>query len=65
MHGYFSVEEIRWFYGAYGFVGFTGLIFVAKGLRRIVKRPEGYYGQNAIDTEVYPEDQLGRKDHHV
>jgi hypothetical protein len=32
------------FYGAYGFVGSVLLVLVAKYiLRRIVKRPEGYY----------------------
>ena len=31
------------FYGIYGFLSCVGLIFLAKGFRKIVKRPEDYY----------------------
>ncbi len=55
---HFQVEYIRGFYAIYGFVMFTGLIFVAKALRYFIKRPEDYYGDKAIDTEEYPTDQL-------
>jgi hypothetical protein len=37
---------------------FTVLIFVAKFLRLIIKRPENYYGDKAIDQEDYPASQL-------
>ena len=57
-YGHFFIEEIPGFYGAYGFVMFTVLIFVAKFLRLIIKRPENYYGEKAIDQEDYPASQL-------
>lgn len=31
------------FYAAYGFVACVALVLTAKGLRRLVKRPEDYY----------------------
>ena len=57
-HGHFNIEEIPGFYGVYGFFMFTTLILVAKALRTIIKRPENYYGDKAIDGEDYPNDQL-------
>lgn len=42
-HGHFPWEEAPGFYAAYGFIGCVGLIFVAKALRLLVKRDEGYY----------------------
>ena len=57
-HGHFHIEEIPGFYGAYGFFMFTALILVAKALRLLIKRPENYYGDKAIDGEDYPADQL-------
>ena len=33
------------FYGIYGFVSCVSLVLAAKGLRRIVMRPEDYYGR--------------------
>ncbi len=62
-HGHFKAEDYPGFYGVYGFVMFTGLILLAKGLRVLIKRDEGYYGDKAIDTEDYPEDQLEKVDH--
>ena len=32
-------------------------------MRVLIKRDEGYYGDKAIDTEAYPEDQLQKVDH--
>ena len=57
-HGHFHIEEIPGFYGAYGFFMFTALILVAKALRILIKRPENYYGDKAVDGEDYPADQL-------
>ena len=57
-HGHFDIEEIPGFYGAYGFFMFTALILVAKALRLLIKRPENYYGDKAVDGEDYPADQL-------
>lgn len=42
-HGHFSWENAPFFYAVYGFVACVSLIFVAKLLRFIVKRKEGYY----------------------
>jgi hypothetical protein len=57
-HGHFHIEEIPGFYGIYGFFMFNALILVAKVLRTLIKRPENYYGDKAIDGEDYPNDQL-------
>ena len=57
-HGHFHIEEIPGFYGAYGFFMFTALILVAKALRLLIKRPENYYGDKAVDGEEYPTAQL-------
>ena len=62
-HGHFAVENVPGFYGIFGFVGFTGLIFAATALRRIVKRPEDYYGNKAVDSEHYPDAGLDKVDH--
>jgi len=43
MHGEFSVEHFYGFYAVYGFISYVLLIFVAKGLRKIIMRKEEYY----------------------
>lgn len=63
MHGTFGFDGFPVFYALYGFVMFTALILLAKGLRVLVKRPEDYYAPYAVDTEDYPEDQLERIEH--
>ena len=62
-HGYQEMEHLPAFYAIFGFVGFTALIFLARGLRVLVKRPEDYYAPNAVDSEAYPPDQLEIRDH--
>ena len=62
-HGYMEMERYFGFYAAYGFVMFTGLILVAKALRRLIKRPEDFYGDKAIDTEDYPDAELEKEEH--
>jgi peptidoglycan/LPS O-acetylase OafA/YrhL len=37
-------EHVKAFYPLYGFVGIVILVLAAKGLRRLVMRPEDYYG---------------------
>ena len=64
-HGHFTAEDYPGFYAVYGFVMFTALILLAKGLRVLIKRPEDFYGDKAIDTEDYPEDQLEKVDHNA
>lgn len=62
-HGHFEVEHIPGFFGAYGFIMFTGLILLAKALRVLIKRPEDYYGENSVDAEDYPPAGLDRVDY--
>lgn len=45
MHGAFAVEHFYGFYAVYGFISYVLLIFVAKGLRKIIMRKEDYYDQ--------------------
>lgn len=59
-HGHFEIEAFPNFYGFYGFIMFTAVILIAKLLRVFVKLPEDYYGDKAIDSEAYPEDQLDK-----
>lgn len=42
-HGPFAVEHWFGFYGWYGFVACVALVIAAKGLRRLLMRPENYY----------------------
>ncbi len=42
-HGPFEIEHWWGFYGIYGFVGCVFLVLAAKGLRKLVMRPEDYY----------------------
>ncbi len=43
-HGEYAVETWIGFHGVYGFVSCVGLVLAAKGLRRLLKRDEDYYG---------------------
>ena len=42
-HPYFEVENIPNFWGLWGFGCFVFIVFVGKGLRKIVMRDEDYY----------------------
>lgn len=42
-HADFPWEGVTDFFAVYGFVSCVGLIFIAKGLRLIVKKDENYY----------------------
>jgi len=53
-HSAFEMEDLPGFFAVYGFVSFTALILAAKALRVLIKRPEDYYGDKAIDREEYP-----------
>ncbi|MEW5912160.1 MAG: hypothetical protein AB1814_06365 [Thermodesulfobacteriota bacterium] len=44
-HGHFSWEQAPEFFAAYGFVSCVVLVLAARVLRRLVKRPEDYYGR--------------------
>ncbi len=50
-HGTFAVEHQPIFYCVFGFVVYAALIFAAKALRRLILRPEDYYGSAAADAE--------------
>ena len=50
-HGTFPIEQMPLFYCGFGFVIYLVLIFLAKGLRRLILRPEDYYGAEATDQE--------------
>lgn len=62
-HGHFDMENISGFYGLFGFVAFSIVIFGAKALRVLIKRPEDYYGDHAVDAEDYPRAGLEKRDH--
>lgn len=62
-YGHFAVEYLPGVYGAFGLVMFTVMIFVAKAVRSLLKRPEGYYGDKSVDNEDYPADQLEKVNH--
>lgn len=51
------------FYAVFGFLAFTFIIFAAKALRLIIRRPEDYYGEQDINAEETPEHMLERKTH--
>jgi len=42
-HGDFPWEEVPGFFAVYGFLSCVAFIFIAKGIRMIVKREEDYY----------------------
>ena len=50
-HAYFHIEEIPFIYAVYGFVSYATVIFLAKGLRLIIRRPEDYYAQDSTEVE--------------
>ena len=43
-HAEAGVDALYGFYAAYGFIACVALVLAAKGLRRMVMRPEDYYG---------------------
>lgn len=40
---YFGIEGWYGFYAILGFAAYCGIIYTAKALRRLVRRPEDYY----------------------
>ncbi|MEL7060507.1 MAG: hypothetical protein AAGN46_10820 [Acidobacteriota bacterium] len=45
-HAHFGFERFFAFYALWGFASFFGLVLVAKAWRRVVERPEDYYGDD-------------------
>jgi hypothetical protein len=54
-HGHFPIEHVFGFYALFGFVAYVGLIFLAKGLRTILMRPEDYYVRDYRDRGSGPD----------
>lgn len=50
-HTKLPIEQFPAIYGLFGFAVYVIIIFLAKGLRLIVRRREDYYEPLAIDTE--------------
>lgn len=63
-HGHFSFEHLWGFYGLFGFIAFSIVIFGSKALRVLIKRDETYYSPHVIDGEDYPEDGIDIAEHH-
>lgn len=62
-HGYFKFEVTSAFYAITGFVAFTLIVLAAGQLRRLIKRPENYYGDRSVHGESYPEHGLEKLHH--
>ncbi len=62
-HVYLGVEEFPGFYALYGFFMCAALVICARGMRLFLKRNENYYAPHDVESEAYPEDQLGRTEH--
>ena len=58
-HPHFGIDKLFGFYGIYGFIMFTFIIFASKVLRLLAMRTENFYGSKAVDGEEYPNDELG------
>lgn len=57
-HAYFGFEGSRGFYAIAGFAAFAIIVLAAGQLRRLIKRPENYYGERATNAETYPDEGL-------
>ena len=62
---YVSIEQIPGFYAFYGFFMCVFLVLTGKTLRLLLMRSEDYYGDSAVETESFPEDQLDRSPHDI
>lgn len=49
-HAEFPWEGQFGFFATYGFVSCVALIFIAKGLRRLIRRDEDYYDRPEADS---------------
>ena len=59
-HVYLGIEEFPGFYALYGFIMCAALVICARGMRVLLKRDENYYAPHDVESEDYPEEQLGR-----
>jgi hypothetical protein len=53
-HGVFAIERVFGFYALFGFAAYVALIFLGKGLRAIVMRPEDYYDRDDRHRDPAP-----------
>ena len=49
-HVHFDIERWPGFYAIVGFLSYVGLVLTAKQLRKLLKRPEDYYGEAPSST---------------
>jgi hypothetical protein len=50
-HPYFGFDGWFGFYAAFGFLAYCFIVFSAKGLRRLIRRDEDYYGEGDSEAE--------------
>lgn len=62
-HAYFSFEQTSAFYAVTGFLAFTLIVLAAGQLRRLIKRPDDFYGEYSTNAEEYPPKDLERLGH--
>lgn len=48
-HVYHNFERFPVFYPVFGFIALVAIVMGAKTLRKLVKRPENYYGEAEAD----------------
>jgi hypothetical protein len=60
-HAHFTWERMPFFHATYGFVACVAVIFTAKALRRLLKRPATYYDGDGTETPPATASQ-GRRD---
>jgi hypothetical protein len=53
-HGAFAIEDVFGFYALFGFIAYVALIFLGKGLRALVMRPEDYYERDYRRADPAP-----------
>jgi len=53
-HGYFGIDGMFMFYAILGFIACTLMIYAAKWMGKVLKKPENYYGDP--EEETLPED---------
>jgi len=51
-HAKFEFEEWPFFFPVFGFVVYSAVIFAAKALRLVIRRPEDYYAPYSTDAET-------------
>jgi len=51
-HTYTDIEKVSLFYVLFSVITCTALVFVAKGLRKLISRPESYYLNNCDSKET-------------